>query len=436
MLPLYVGNLMQIGMGVIDTIVAGQAGAVELAAVALGCSLTAPVICSVGVIISMVGPMISRLHGAGRDSKVGYLLLQAKWLALVLTLAELAVFAAAHWVWPLVTHDAVLAAKADAYIRLFMLGVPANLLLRVALAHFEGFSRTRPGMVFSFLGMLLNIPLNFLFVFGLGPLPAMGGAGCGLATALIFWMMALGLLLTMFLSRRYRGNLRAMLAWRRPDAPTCRRILRLGAPVALATVSEVGFFSVITMVIAPLGELAVAAQQVSISVSSLIFMFPLSMSWAASIRAAFHIGAKDEAAFRRMVRTAVVATLVGVVCFMLATVFLRGDIIALYTQEPQVCDTAQVLLLLCAVYQIPDGIQSLMSGLLRGCQDTSALSRITILSYWCAGFPLACILIRTDWLLPRMGPAGAWVSFIVSLTLTAVMLTLRFRHTEKRLFRF
>lgn len=434
MLPLYIGNLMQMGMGVIDTIVAGHAGAGELAGVALACALVAPVLCSVGAVISMVAPMISRLRGAGCAGKVGYLLLQAKWLALGLTLLECAVLAAGHFLWPLVTEDAALRATADAYIGFFLLGVPGNLLLRVALAYFEGSGRTRPGMLFSLMGLLLNIPLNLILVFGCGPIPALGGAGCGLATAIIYWCMALGALGLMRLSPGSREQLRTMLATRRPDLRLMGRILRLGSPVAFATLSEVGFFCVITMIIAPLGERVVAANQVSISISSLIFMYPLSLGWAVAIRAGYHIGAENARAFRRMVHTALPLLAGGVLFFMLGTLMGRDSLIALYTQDPEVHATARVLLLLCALYQIPDGIQSFLNGLLRGCQDTKAISRATIIGYWGVGFPLACVLIRTDWVVPAMGAAGAWVSFIVSLSLVALLLGLRYRRTARRLF--
>ena len=92
------------------------------------------------------------------------------------------------------------------------------------------------------------------------------------------------------------------------------------------------------------------------------------------------------------------------------------------------------LLLLCAVYQLPDALQALMSGLLRGCHDTQAITWVNMFSYWLVGFPLAVLLIRTDWLVPALGPAGAWVSFVVSLAITAALLCWRFLHARRRVF--
>ena len=93
-----------------------------------------------------------------------------------------------------------------------------------------------------------------------------------------------------------------------------------------------------------------------------------------------------------------------------------------------------MLLVMCSIYQLPDAHQALMSGLLRGCHDTKAITWVNMFSYWVIGFPLACILIRTDWLVPALGAMGAWVSFVVALTITAVLLSWRFMLARKRIF--
>ena len=106
----------------------------------------------------------------------------------------------------------------------------------------------------------------------------------------------------------------------------------------------------------------------------------------------------------------------------------------LYTDSPEIIATASALLVYCAIYQIADATQALMGGLLRGCHDTTIITWSNLTSYWLIGFPLACILIRTDLIVPAMGPAGAWMSFIIALTLAAVILTCRFLHTRKKVF--
>lgn len=433
MLPLYIGNVMQIGMGVTDTIAAGRAGANELAAVGLGTSLVIPVMVGFGTILTIATPMISRLRGAGCAGKAGAVLSNTRALAALLLPVVWLVLGVGSCLFSEVTEEPEIARTAQLYTWFMMAGLPANLWFRVAQSHFEGFGQTRPGMFFSMLGVLVNIPLNLVFVFGWGGFPALGGAGCGLASALIIWMMALGMTALLLTIPQYRRTALQWMALRLPDARQLRTIFRLGFPLGLSSLCEMSFFSVVTFLIAPLGKLAVAAQQVSINVSGMIFMLPLSFGVAASIRAAFHIGARDKEKFFALVRTSFAAMFTGVLLLFFCTILFRAQIVACYTEDAAIAALAAHLLFFCAIYQFSDGAQALLSGILRGCQDTAAITWICLGSYWLVGFPLACVLIHTDLIVPAMGAAGAWVSFIVALTVAALLLALRFRRTSRQI---
>lgn len=434
MLPLYVANLMNMGMGVVDTVVAGKAGADQLAGVALGTSVTVPIMVAVGAVLTIIGPMVSRLRGAGAEGKVGLLLNNAKLLACLLMLVEVVALLAGVYVFPLVSDDAAMVKIAQDYLYFLVLAVPASVLMRALQGHFEGYGHTRPAMLISFIGLILNIPLNYIFVFGWGPIPAMGGAGCGLTTALIHYLMAAALLVLMAVYPRYRRNMLHMWAHRRPEWSVIRDIFYKGLPLGVASLCEMSFFCVVTLVIAPLGVLAVGAHQIAINVSAVLFMFPLSLSIASSIRSAYHVGAHDARSFNALVRTSITFMLVVILLSAVLTIIFRREIVMLYTEDVSIIELASGLLLLCAVYQLSDAVQALMSGLLRGCHDTQAITWVNMFSYWVIGFPLACLLIRTDVLVPAMGPAGAWVSFVVALTITAVLLSWRFVHARRRIF--
>lgn len=434
MLPLYIANLMNMGMGVVDTIVAGQAGPEQLAGVALGSSVTVPIMVAVGAVLTIIGPMISRLRGAGSEGKVGLLLNNAKLLAFILMAVELAALFAGVTVFPLVSDDEVMVQVATDYLYFLMLCVPASVMLRCLQGHFEGYGHTRPAMIIAFIGLLLNIPMNYAFVFGWGPIPAMGGAGTGLTTAVIHYMMMVALLVLMAVYPRYRRNITQMWTNRRADWRVVREIFYKGLPLGVASLCEMTFFCVVTLVIAPLGALAVGAHQVAINVSAVLFMFPLSLSIATAIRSAYHVGARDKERFDALLRTSITFMLVVILSLATLTIIFRREIISLYTDELPIIDLASGLLFLCAVYQLSDALQALMSGLLRGCHETQAITWVNMFSYWVIGFPLACILIRTDWIVPAMGPAGAWVSFVVALTITALLLSWRFACARKRVF--
>ena len=434
MLPLFAANVMQLGMGVIDTVVAGKAGATDLAGVGLAGSLSSSILVLFGTIISILSPTIAKYCGAGESDKCGLLLNSAKWAAGLLIIPELLCIAACAWVFPLVSNDEAMIRVAERYLLYLLPCVPAHLLLRLLLSTFEGYGQTRPGMLVSLLGLLVNIPANYAFVFGWGPIPALGGAGCGLATTIVMWFMPMCLLVIMRLSPVQRHNLNCMLARRKPNMQLCINLLRTGLPLGLAVFFEIAFFRLLMLVIAPLGTVAVGAQQVAINLSGLVFMLPLSIGIAASIRAAYYVGKRDLRAFDTLVFTAGVLSLVLVACNMVLCYTCRHGIAACYTDDTAVASLAASLIAYCVIYQLSDSVQSLFSCLLRGCRDTAPITWICMITYWLIGFPLACILIRTDWIIPQAGPAGAWISFIVALTIAAILYAARFIRTRKRIF--
>ena len=254
MLPLYIGNVLHMGMGVTDTLVAGWKSEVDLAAVAMGFSISGTIMIAGGVTLTILSAMISRMRGAGQTAKVGLLLNNGKVLALCLSVVEVLLMYAASFVYPLVTDSPEMAAKAQTYVHFMLLGVPANMLMRVVVSNFEGFGQTRPAMFVSLCGVLINIPLNLLLVFGYGPVPALGAAGCGLATSIVNWCMCFCVLGIMSGSSRHRSRALQMLAFRRPDWSLVRHTLRLGLPVGIASLCEMSFFNFVILMMAPLGE--------------------------------------------------------------------------------------------------------------------------------------------------------------------------------------
>ncbi len=433
-LPLYIANLTRIGMAVTDTIVAGKAGLTDLAAVSLGVAVIAPIMMSVGAIVTIVGPMVARLRGAGQENQVGLLLNNAKTLSLWLMLVELVALLLASLVFGFVSDDKEMVSVARLYLYLVILNVPASILQRVVLGCFEGYRQTWPGMLVFLVALVLNIPLNFAFVLGCGPIPAMGGAGCGLATTLVHWFIFLSLLGILYVMPQHRKHALQFLHIRPANKYIVKRVLRLGFPLGVATLCEMGFFCVVMLMLAPFGKVVIGAQQIAMNVSRLLFMLPLSLGVAVSIRSAYLVGAVRKSAFDTMVRTASWVTL-GVVSLLASfTVIWRHEIASRFTESAEVATMAGLLLVFCAIYQLVDAAQAIVAGLLRGCHDTRVITWVNIICYWCVGLPLAWLFIRTDWVCSALGASGAWLSFIFTLFFVSLLLTRRFLATRKKAF--
>ncbi|MDM5077093.1 MATE family efflux transporter [Aeromonas media] len=424
--PILVAQVAQIAMNFVDTVMAGQVSAVDLAAVSVASSFWLPIILLVQGIIMALTPIVSQLNGARKRDEIRPAVHQGFWLALMVTpIAMLALYFS-----PLALQfmdvDPVMAEKTAGYLHAILWGLPAFVLFQVLRNFSEGLSHTMPTMVIGFVGLAVNIPANYIFIHGHFGMPKLGGVGCGVATAIVLWAMLLAMIAYVKLSPHFKKiNLFAQLA--RPNGSRIWRLFRLGFPIAMAIFCEVTLFTVVALMLAPFGAETVASHQIALNFSSLVFMLPLSIGVGVTIRVGHSIGEGQPEQARVAARTGLMLGMAVAAGTAALTVLLREPIAGIYTDDLQVITLAATLLFFAAIYQISDSVQVVAAAALRGYKDTQAIFYITIVAYWGMGLPTGMILGLTDWVVPRMGPQGFWVGFIVGLTGAALMLGARLR---------
>nr|WP_236661570.1 MATE family efflux transporter [Aeromonas media] len=424
--PILVAQVAQIAMNFVDTVMAGQVSAVDLAAVSVASSFWLPIILLVQGIIMALTPIVSQLNGARKRDEIRPAVHQGFWLALMVTpIAMLALYFS-----PLALQfmdvDPVMAEKTAGYLHAILWGLPAFVLFQVLRNFSEGLSHTMPTMVIGFVGLAVNIPANYIFIHGHFGMPKLGGVGCGVATAIVLWAMLLAMIAYVKLSPHFKKiNLFAQLA--RPNGSRIWRLFRLGFPIAMAIFCEVTLFTVVALMLAPFGAETVASHQIALNFSSLVFMLPLSIGVGVTIRVGHSIGEGQPDQARVAARTGLMLGMGVAAATAALTVLLREPIAGIYTDDLQVITLAATLLFFAAIYQISDSVQVVAAAALRGYKDTQAIFYITIVAYWGMGLPTGMILGLTDWVVPRMGPQGFWVGFIVGLTGAALMLGARLR---------
>ena len=163
-----------------------------------------------------------------------------------------------------------------------------------------------------------------------------------------------------------------------------------------------------------------------------MFVLPLSLAAAVSIRVGFRLGQGSTIDAQVSARTGVGVGVCLAVFTAIFTVLMRKQIALLYNDNPEVVTLASHLMLLAAIYQISDSIQVIGSGILRGYKDTRSIFFITFTAYWVLGLPSGYLLALTDMIVPRMGPAGFWCGFIIGLTSAAIMMMLRMRFLQRQ----
>ena len=295
----------------------------------------------------------------------------------------------------------------------------------------EGLAKTKPGMVIGFLGLMVNIPVNYIFIYGHFGMPELGGIGCGVATAAVYWVMFICMLSYVKRAGSMR-DIRTSQRQSKPDFTVLLRLTQLGLPIALALFFEVTLFAVVALLVSPLGIIDVAGHQIALNFSSLMFVLPMSLAAAVTIRVGYRLGQGSTLDAQIAARTGLGVGICMAVVTAVFTVLLRERIALLYNDNPQVIALASQLMLLAALYQISDSIQVIGSGILRGYKDTRSIFFITFAAYWLLGLPSGYVLALTDLVVDRMGPAGFWIGFIIGLTSAAVMMMLRMRFLQRQ----
>jgi len=279
-------------------------------------------------------------------------------------------------------------------------------------------------MLVGLLGLLINVFINYLLIFGHWGFPAMGGVGAGWATTITHWLMVLILLIYIFLSKFFKPA-QLFINDLLPDRTELLQLIQLGTPIGIAFFVEGSIFSIISLFIASLGTVIVAAQQVALNFASLLFMFPLSFSMGVTILVGHARGRKNIPELIKIIKAGYFINISLAMMMAIFILFNARFISGLYTDNLQVIQLASHLMMFAAIYQISDGIQLCSGGALRGLKDTAIPMLFSVFSFWVVGFPLGYLLGLTDIITSPMGAAGFWIGLLTGLTSSAILLTSR-----------
>ncbi|MYL24162.1 MATE family efflux transporter [Vreelandella massiliensis] len=445
-LPICGAQLAQAGMSVVDVMMTGRQSPTALAAVSVGSSLWMPLMLFMTGTLMGLTPIVAQLLGGQRHTEIRPAVHQALWVALALG------FMSATLLWLIVMpiFDAMevpadVAQTSAAYLAAVAFGMPGIALFQALRAFSDGMNHTRPALWISLVGLSVNIPANYVLIYGgdglvdlfgiwlpqhLQQLPAFGALGCGIATALSMWTMALAMLLYTRRSHVYG----AVQLWKHPSTPRwqgIRELIVVGVPIGVAIFVEVTLFTLIALFIASFGEITVAAHQVALSYTTILFMLPMSLSMALTVRVGNTLG-QSRLTHARLVAWNGIAVSLFTALINSTLLWLTGEwVISLYTTDPNVQALAASLVALAVFYQVSDSLQANLAGALRGYKDTRIVMVITVLSYWLVGLGGGHWLGSRGAFSAPMGVHGYWLGLIAGLSTAALLLGWRLHHISR-----
>ena len=426
--PLVINNLAIAGMQFADAVMAGRLGAEALAAVAVGGSVWFLGFTVMLGLMMAISPIAARHFGAGNPSLIGQYTRQGLWLSAVLGVSILVL--AQLLVEPALRFVGIANEFRDltvAYVRAIMFGAPAICAFLVFRFTTEGIGHTRPIMYTSLLALACNVFLNYVLMFGHFGAPVLGVVGCGLASAITMWLIMIVLGTYVYLHPKYRP-LQIFARVSPIRVPILKEIFSLGTPIALMITAEAGLFSAVSILMGTRSAVITAAHQIAINFAGTMFMIPLALSSAATIRIGHALGATNPLAARFSGLTGILMCAFFMTCTALFLLVFRDAVVSLYTNDPAVQAIAISLLLMAAAFQIGDGVQIGATGVLRGYKDTRVPMAINIFSYWFLAFPLAYLAAITY----RLPPQYVWAGFVLGLSVAAILLTFRYLRVSRQ----
>jgi multidrug resistance protein, MATE family len=425
--PLLGNNLSVSGMAFADTVMAGQLGAADLAGLAVGISYHFLLLYIGYGTLMALSPSVAHAYGANDAQRVTRYCRQSWWLALALALAVFVGLMQVDWVLPAIGITPDVLPIAIGYVHAIAWGMPGYLAFLTLRYTSEGLGRTKPIMYIGFLALAVNVLGNWIFIYGRFGMPRLGAVGCGVATAISYWLMFVVLFMYMRMNRVYRRfNLFARVDW--PDLTVLRELVRIGVPIAGSVLAEGGLFVTAALMMGAMGATIAGGHQIAVNFAALMFMIPLAMSSATTIHVGHTLGRGDRSGGRiaGLLGIGLCATVMSISA--ISILLFNDSIAALYTKDPQVRELAATLLLMAAVFQLSDGVQVGAAGALRGFKDTAVPMALCVFSYWVVGFTLAYVLgVHRGG-----GPMGVWVGLIVGLTVSAVLLVTRYLYVSRR----
>lgn len=440
--PVLIGQLATVGMSVADVAMTGHLSAEDLAAVALGASLWTIVLVTVMGITIAINAVVAHEVGASAFERIPHIMRQSMWMAFGVGLLACFILNLSTLVFDYLQLETAVHAKAAQFVHVISIGMPAFAMYRALYSYTTSLNQTKPIMVIALGGLVFNIIVNWLLIYGNWGFPQLGATGCAVATGLGLWLMLGAMAWWIHRAPVYRQTF-PFTHREAPHWPEIRKMLRVGLPIGVTYFAEVSAFCAVGLLVARFGNVPISANQIALNFSSLVFMVPLSLGIALTTRVGHTLGEGDVVRARFVSWVGVGVSLAFAVVSAAFITLFRHQIAAAYTSDPAVQELTASLLLFAAIFQLSDATQVATSCAIRGYKVTRTPMLIHLMAFYGFALPIGCALglgIVPDWMtwLPQqpMEASGFWIGLVLGLTVAALLLVIFLQRLSVRRINF
>lgn len=405
-------------IGVVDTIMIAPLGTVPLAAASITASVILIFYSALYGFVSVIGVRMAEAQGRGSSEALSNATSTGVVVATVTGVIGAGLMLATRPALGLIGQpEEVIAVVGGYWTAMSLLLIPYSMFYALK-ALFDAVDRPWLGVGLAFVAVVVNVPANLVLIQGIGGWPGLGLLGAGVASLL---SQTVPLILAWVIWKRAKST----YVSRQPKQHTRKELsvqFKEGSAIAIGYVGEGGAYAVAGLMMGWFGAVALAANQIVASIGGVLYMVPLGISIAVSIRIGQAIGAEERARLVTIGKAALLVIVTWMTLVMIGILLGRRGIADLLSDDPEVVALAASMFLVVAAMQIADGVQGTMLGAARGMMDNRVPVAITLVCYWVLALPLGYVL----GFVLDLGPNGVWIGYGVGLAIAAISLTRRY----------
>ncbi|MFD2368798.1 MATE family efflux transporter [Brevibacillus sp. GCM10020057] len=429
LLPILISQIALFSMTFFDTIMSGHASPVDLAGVAIGASLWAPVQAGLTGILMAVTPLVAQMVGANRREQVPFTVVQAFYVAIAIAVGVIVLGGLAlNPVLRMMELEPSVHEIAREFLHAIAIGVVPLFLYTVIRCFIDALGETRVTMFITLFSLPINVLLNYVLIFGNFGFPRLGGVGAGYASAITYWCI---LAISLFVVGRVQPFVEYGLLTKlyRISLSAWKELLKLGLPIGFSIFFEVSIFAAVTLLMSEYNTVTIAAHQAALNFASFIYMVPLSISMALTILVGFEVGASRFKDARQYSYLGIGTAISLALLFGIGLLFFNEQVAGFYTTDEAVLRLTRQFLMYSILFLISDAIAAPIQGVLRGYKDVTTTFIVALVSYWVIGLPLGYVLAQYT----SLAAFGYWIGLITGLAAGAIFLFGRLLRLQKRL---
>lgn len=417
-IPIIAGQIGQMLFGVGDVMVAGHYSSLAVASIGVAATIFAPfLIIGIGILLC-TGPLASQLKGEGKNDPS--LLFNAYYVSffISLILSTILYFSDLYIGYFKLTPE--ITPHVITFLQITSISLFPAFVFQATKDYLQAQGNTVAPNVIILLFNVINVMLNISLMFGYGSFTGFGIKGAAIATCICRFLMAITVFIYMKRVCEFKIE---------QKTETIKKILRLGTPIAFAVLCEVMIFSVVTVLVGGMSLVAGAAQSLVINITSLTFMVPLALGSSISVLIGEQFGKKSLAGIIRYSTGAITLVLFLQILFALLYLLIPNQVMGLATKDIEVILYGSALLFWVGIFQIPDGVQVVLSGVMRGLNETKIPMILGLISYWVIGLPIGAFLAYQR----GMEARGLWIGLAIGLTCMCICLIMFYKNRVRKL---